>query len=144
MGQSRNSIIDAKVVTTDNVNIYVLHIEASESEYDLDIEASESEYDLDIEAMETSTRKYIHWSITCEVTEENVDEKYISFHPFRLLNECDIDDICVSEVIADNSLVREILKYVIMPDVELGKYCGNTTACCYRATLIKMLHDLWD
>ena len=48
------------------------------------------------------------------------------------------------EIIADNSLTQELLKYIQMSDDELQPRTGHSTVDDYRAILISMVAKLWD
>ena len=46
--------------------------------------------------------------------------------------------------VADNGVVRSMLKLLCMSDVELEHHCGLTHPLEYRSILVKNLDNLWD
>ena len=66
-------------------------------------------------------------------------------HPLKHLDLDDTKEISEKwEIVADNDLVRMIIKYLSMSDQELKEKCGRVHQMEYRATLIQTLQNLWD
>ena len=103
-------------LTTGNSPVYTLTVKAYPATYE-------------------SGNKFIYWYVRCD------DPRSSFIHPFRHL-EPELTETW--EVVADNEVTRSILKYLCLPDTELSKLSGTSHVIEYRATLIKLINDLWD
>jgi hypothetical protein len=73
-------------------------------------------------------------------------------HPFMLMNETRLQKVEVEgnvfyltgEIVADNSLTQEMLKYLSMDSTELEKVMGNSSVVRYRANILASLAHFWD
>ena len=83
---------------------------------------------------------YLYWRVVCDTPITALFD-----HPLR---KCDADDIVngneVGEVVADNELIRMMIKFLAMPDKELRKYSGNVAPIGYRACILASLTQFWD
>ena len=61
--------------------------------------------------------------------------------PLARLEEC--GDPSFGVVVADNDLMRMLVKYASMTDDELQPFCGNKCAADYRAKAIQSLDLFW-
>jgi len=98
---------------------------------------------------------YLNVQMTTDVPCTNAP--FIS-HPFsRVIRDAkldaleegdDVDDVepvdSFDEIIADNSLTQELLKYIQMSDEELEPLTGHASVDDYRTVLISMVAKLWD
>jgi hypothetical protein len=61
----------------------------------------------------------------------------------NLVEEADEEIDEMSEIVADNSLSRELFKYIALKDEELEKECKSGSGAVYRAQLIRALAYLY-
>lgn len=118
-------IVDTKVITADDNEMFTLTIKAYRSNYG-------------------TKSKYIYFYIWCD---KPYDGDLFNDHPFRLIgNDYNVinNNKCVHQIVVDNKLSRLILKMLCMSDTELSQLSGHQTVVGYRSTLIKLLTELWD
>ncbi|CAH6419035.1 Hypothetical protein HVR_LOCUS224 [uncultured virus] len=117
-----------------------------------------------IRAYESTYGSYLYWYVDCDIASiykvvdinpinnSNDDNGEVSGNP---KSSCEVQLSCIlsrfSEsracfwgIVADNELIRTILKLLCMSDEELSALCGRTHPTQYRVSLIKILDKLWD
>ena len=102
----------------------------------------QEEYKLTIKLYKANYGDYLYWSVECDIPYNNSTEHKLS-HPFRKLGNLQFADH-VSGIVADNEMIRIMVKYLAMEDDELIKYTGNTSVVCYRCKIIASLAQFWD
>lgn len=87
--------------------------------------------------------KFIYWYVGCDIPYKPEPFKN---HPLRLIRlekgQTEIKETW--GIVADNSLTRLILEYLMMSDQELYEKCGTLHQMEYRAMLINTLEILLD
>ena len=76
----------------------------------------------------------------------NFDKKRdLMENPLKFIDDDDdVKNGYFGEIIADNSMTRTMIDYLMKTDDELSKLISNTTALEYRARIIASIHLLWD
>lgn len=85
--------------------------------------------------------KFLYWYVWCNfpyTKGSNIE------HPFKYADFEGQTENEIWGIVADNDLIRTILRYLSMPKEELQEKCGRVDQLEYRATLIKTLQNLWD
>jgi hypothetical protein len=82
--------------------------------------------------------KFLYYYLNCP---EPCDDKS---HPFYHIIIHNIKMKTCWNVIADNSMVLMVLKYIAMEDDELSKLSGHKHPTAYRSQLIRLINNLWD
>ncbi|QKF94744.1 hypothetical protein QKU48_gp1286 [Fadolivirus algeromassiliense] len=84
---------------------------------------------------------YLYYRIVCDCPCKGP----FDVHPFmRVVDKNHHDFSEMGEVVADNPMVRKMFEFLVMPDDELVKHSGNTSAIGYRACIISCIEQLWD
>jgi len=84
---------------------------------------------------------YLYYRIICDIPYEGSNNPF-AIHPFMRLEYENKTEI--GNVIADNEMVRKMFDFLVMPDIELAKYSGNSSPISYRASIIECISLLWD
>lgn len=107
---------------------------------------------LTIKAFHSKHRDLIYWYVGCDLDSALRAVGGRSFRDFEYDEESDSyneiekrhHDSYFWGRVADNELVRTMLKFLCMSDTELELHCGRNHPLEYRFALIKNLDNLWD
>ena len=73
----------------------------------------------------------------------NLTNKIFKSHPFYGCDET-IKSLSDGEIIIKNSMTTQMIKFLLMDDLELEKHSGNSTPQHYRNIIMINLVQLWD
>ena len=73
----------------------------------------------------------------------NMNEQNKIYHPFY--GDKSYDDCCYEgEIVKKNAMTEQMVNYLMMDEVELTQYTGNTTPQDYKGFIMKSLSNFWD
>ena len=75
-----------------------------------------------------------------DITYENkyANKKSIFLHPLFDTDSLD------GEIIVKNPLTEKLVEFLLMDYKTLEKFSGNSTAQCYKGSIMRMISELWD
>ena len=72
-------------------------------------------------------------------------KKIVKPHPFAYCEKSLLETHCYEgDIIYRNSMTEEMVKFLLMPDVELEKVSGTSTVQRYRRMIMFNIARLWD